>query len=484
MASRLLAALFSLSVLAQAPAQPDARLLDRARALLKSSPLIDGHNDYPWAVRENAQQDLDKLDIRKPQPSIMTDIARLRSGGVGGQFWSVYVPAELAGQSAVTATLEQIDIVYRMVRKYPDTFELALTADDVERTFKKGRIASLIGMEGGHSIDNSLGALRMFYRAGARYMTLTHSRNTAWADSSTDTPAAGGLTPFGEEVVREMNWLGMLVDLSHVSPDTMEDALRVSAAPVMFSHSSARAVTDVPRNVPDRILQMLPKNGGVVMVTFVPGFLSTKVAEWTKLQTAEQDRLRQQFPKDENAVKAGVASWASANPAPRATLADAADHIDHIRKVAGIDHIGLGGDFDGITSVAQGLEDVSTYPALLAELLRRGYTDEDVRKIAGLNVLRVMRERRARQQDAAGRTRPLDDAVHEVGRARSRLAPVAPARLSSCNAARPHRGHGRLDDGGHAGVPVPCRGSSGRPGRRDQPVRLLADAVAGPIGKC
>jgi membrane dipeptidase len=393
MGSRLLAALFCLSV-AQAQAQPDARLLDRARALLKSSPLIDGHNDYPWALRENALQDLEKLDIRKPQPSLMTDIARLRSGGVGGQFWSVYVPVELAGQAsggAVTATLEQIDIVYRMVRKYPDTFELALTADDVERIFKKGRIASLIGMEGGHSIDNSLGALRMFYRAGARYMTLTHSRNTAWADSSTDTPAAGGLTPFGEEVVREMNWLGMLVDLSHVSPDTMEDALRVTAAPVVFSHSSARAVTDVPRNVPDRILQMLPKNGGVVMVTLVPGFLSTRVAEWTKLQTAEQDRLKLQFPKDENAVKAGVASWTAANSAPRATLADAADHIDHIRKVAGIDHIGLGGDFDGISSVAQGLEDVSTYPALLAELLRRGYTDEDIRKISGVNVLRVMR---------------------------------------------------------------------------------------------
>ena len=394
MGFRLLTALFCLSVLAQTPAQPDPRLLERARTLLKSSPLIDGHNDYPWAVRENAQQDLEKLDIRKPQPSLMTDIARLRSGGVGGQFWSVYVPVELAEQAsggAVTATLEQIDIVYRMLRKYPDTFELALTADDVERIFKKGRIASLIGMEGGHSIDNSLGALRMFYRAGARYMTLTHSRNTAWADSSTDTPAAGGLTPFGEGVVREMNWLGMLVDLSHVSPDTMEDALRVTAAPVVFSHSSARAVTDVPRNVPDRILQMLPKNGGVVMVTFVPGFLSTRVAEWTKLQTAEQDRLRQQFPKDENAVKAGVASWTSAHPAPRATLADAADHIDHIRKVAGIDHIGLGGDFDGISSVAQGLEDVSTYPALLAELLRRGYRDEDIRKIAGLNVLRVMR---------------------------------------------------------------------------------------------
>ena len=391
MGSRILAVLFSLSLLAGGQAQTDARLLDRARALLKSSPLVDGHNDYPYEVREKAQQDLDKLDIRKPQPSIMTDIARLRSGGVGGQFWSVYVPVELAGQSAVTATLEQIDIVYRMVRKYPDVFELALTADDIERAFKKGRIGSLIGMEGGHSIDDSLGALRMFYRAGARYMTLTHSRNTAWADSCTDTAAASGLTGFGEEVVREMNWLGMLVDLSHVSPDTMDDALRVTAAPVIFSHSSARAVTDVPRNVPDRILQMLPKNGGVVMVTFVPGFLSTKVAAWTARQTAEQDRLRLQFPKDEGAVKTGLASWVAANPAPRATLSDAADHIDHVRKVAGIDHVGLGGDFDGISSVAQGLEDVSTYPALFAELLRRGYTDDDVRKIAGLNVLRVMR---------------------------------------------------------------------------------------------
>src|SRR5262245_45893681 len=252
-------------------AQGDAALLERARALHKQVPLIDGHNDYPWALRENAQRDLDKLDITKPQPSIMTDIPRLRAGGVGGQFWSVYVPAELQGQGAVTATLEQIDIVHRMMRKYPDTFELALTADDVERIFKKGKIASLIGMEGGHSIDNSLGALRMFYRLGARYMTLTHAKNIPWADSATDTPALNGLSPFGEQVVKEMNWLGMLVDLSHVSPDTMDDAIRVSEAPVMFSHSSSRAVNDVPRNVPDNILQKLPKNGGVVMVTFVPG---------------------------------------------------------------------------------------------------------------------------------------------------------------------------------------------------------------------
>jgi membrane dipeptidase len=279
-----------------------------------------------------------------------------------------------------------------MIRKYPDTFELALTADDIERIFKKGKIASLIGMEGGHSIDNSLAALRMFHRLGARYMTLTHSKNTGWADSATDDPKVGGLTPFGEQVVREMNWLGMLVDLSHVSPDTMDDAIRVSAAPVIFSHSSSRAVNDVPRNVPDTILRLLPKNGGVVMVTFVPGFLSPQVAAWNRLQTAEQARLTKQFPADANAVKSGLAAWTKANPAPRATLSDAADHIDHIREVAGIDHIGLGSDFDGIDSVVKGLEDVSTYPALTAELLRRGYKDEDLRKILGQNILRVMRE--------------------------------------------------------------------------------------------
>jgi membrane dipeptidase len=371
--------------------QGDAARLDHARALHKRVPLIDGHNDYPWALRENAARDLDRLDIAKPQPSIMTDIARLRAGGVGGQFWSVYVPADLQGQGAVTATLEQIDIVHRMMRKYPETFELALTASDVERIFKKGKIASLIGMEGGHSIDNSLGALRMFHRLGARYMTLTHSRNIPWADSATDIPALGGLSPFGEQVVREMNWLGMLVDLSHVSPDTMADAIAVSQAPVIFSHSSARALNDVPRNVPDNILEMLPKNGGVVMVTFVPGFLSPKVAEWNRLQTAEENRLKQQFANDPAAIKSGVDAWTKANPAPRATIADAANHIDHIKQVAGIDHIGLGGDFDGITSVVQGLEDVSTYPALTAELLRRGYKDDEIKKILGLNILRVMR---------------------------------------------------------------------------------------------
>ncbi|HEX6213791.1 MAG TPA: dipeptidase, partial [Vicinamibacterales bacterium] len=328
----------------------DAALLERARALHKQVPLIDGHNDYPWALRENAARDLEKLDITKSQPSIHTDIARLRTGGVGGQFWSVYTPSDYAGQTAVTATLEQIDIVHRMMKKYPDAFELALTAADVERIFKSGKIASLIGMEGGHSIDNSLAALRMFHRLGARYMTLTHSKNTDWADSGTDTPKHGGLNAFGEEVIREMNWLGMLVDLSHVSPDTMKDAIATSSAPVIFSHSSARAINDVPRNVPDDVLRLLPKNGGVVMVTFVPGFLSPKVTEWSKRQTDETTRLQQQFPGDEAARKSGLEAWTKSNPAPRATIADAADHIDHIKKVAGIDHIGLGGDYDGITS--------------------------------------------------------------------------------------------------------------------------------------
>ena len=372
------------------PQQPSESA--RVSTLLKQTPLIDGHNDYPWALREKAQRNFEKLDIATPQPTIMTDIARLRAGGVGGQFWSVYVPVELTGQSAVTATLEEIDTVCQMTRRYPDTFELALTADDVERIFKQGQIASLIGMEGGHSIDNSLAALRMFYRLGARYMTLTHAKSTAWADSATDDPKFGGLAPFGEEVVREMNWLGMLVDLSHVSPDTMEDAIRISQAPVIFSHSSARALNDVPRNVPDNVLRLLPKNGGVVMVTFVPGFLSPAVAAWNKLQDGERDRLTKQFPADAAAVTRGVDQWTAAHAAPRATLSDAADHIDHIRKVAGIDHIGLGSDFDGITQVPLGLEDVSKYPSLVAELMRRGYKDEEIKKILGQNILRVMRE--------------------------------------------------------------------------------------------
>src|SRR5688500_10745059 len=393
---------------------PDAALLERARALHKQVPLVDGHNDYPWVVRENVQRDVEKLDIRRSQPSIHTDIARLKAGGVGGQFWSVYVPAELQGQAAVTATLEQIDIVHRMMRKYPDVFELALTADDVEKIFKRGKIASLIGMEGGHSIDNSLGALRMFQRAGARYMTLTHSRNTGGGDSATDAPSSGGLAPFGEQAVREINWLGMLVDLSHVSPGTMEDALRVTEAPVIFSHSSARAVNDVPRNVPDQILKMLPQNGGIVMVTFVPGFVSRQVAEYgSETQRVNAD-LRQRFPSDDSARRRELAAWRASHPSPKATLKDVADHIDHIRRVAGADHVGIGGDFDGISETVVGLEDVSTYPALFAELSRRGWSEADLRKLAGENLLRVLKRAETVAARAKQQRQPSTKTIQEL----------------------------------------------------------------------
>jgi membrane dipeptidase len=378
--------------------EPDP-MLDRARRILRDTPVIDGHNDYPWAVREKAGGILDKLDIRQPQPTIMTDIARLATGGVGGQFWSVYVPATPAAEpsgNAVSATLDQIDIVHQMMAKYSASMALALTADDVERIQKAGKVASLIGVEGGHSINSSLGNLRMLYRLGARYMTLTHSLNTPWADSATDTPKVNGLSPFGEEVVREMNRIGMLVDLSHTAPATMAAALKVTTAPVIFSHSSARAVTDVPRNVPDDILTQVARNRGVVMVTFVPGFVSSEVAAYNKRENDERARLTPTLNNDTTAVDRAIADWRRTNPPPSASLIQVADHIDHIRKICGIDCLGLGGDFDGITSVPVGLEDVSDYPLLLAELLRRGYSDDDIRKIAGRNILRVMRAAEAR----------------------------------------------------------------------------------------
>jgi membrane dipeptidase len=389
LAAVLVAAMGTAAVGAQ-PA-PDTALLERAHRLMADTPLIDGHNDLPWAMREGTRYDFDAVDIRRAQPQLMTDIPRLKAGRIGGQFWSVYVPASLQGDAAVAATLEQVDAVYEMLRRYPDTFALVRTADELEQAFRAGKVASMMGMEGGHSIDSSLGTLRMFHRLGVGYLTLTHSANVPWADASTDTPAHDGLTRFGEEVVREMNRLGMLVDLSHVAPATMADAIRVSAAPIIFSHSSARAICDVPRNVPDDILRRMPANGGVVMVTFVPGFVSQEVAAYNRRAQAHLQGLRKELGNNDAAARA-MAEWRTANPEPRATLAQVADHIDHIRKVAGIDHIGLGGDFDGITSVPVGLEDVSTYPALIAELLRRGYTDADVRKVLGGNVLRVMRQ--------------------------------------------------------------------------------------------
>jgi membrane dipeptidase len=383
----------ALIVVSLCAAAAQADLVTRANALHRQAPLVDGHNDYPWALRQhNEERDLAKLDIARPQPTLMTDIPRLREGGVGMQFWSVYVPATLQGPAAVRTTLEQIDVVHRMVRKWPQTFELALTADDAERIFKAGKIASMIGMEGGHSIDNSLATLRMFHTTGARYMTLTHSSNIRWADSATGTAMLGGLSKFGEEVVREMNRLGMLVDLSHTSPAAREDALQVTEAPIIFSHSSARGMNDHPRNVPDSVLRLLPKNGGVVMVTFVPGFISATVTKYEDAATAERTRLRKLHPGNDRRVTSELDAWRRKNPAPRATLSQVADHIDHIRKVAGVDHIGLGGDFDGITTVVQGLEDVSKYPGLTVELLKRGYTDNDIRKIIGGNVLRVWRQ--------------------------------------------------------------------------------------------
>ena len=367
-------------------------LVDRAKALHERVPLIDGHNDLPWQYRQRVGRALSKIDISQAQPDLHTDILRLREGGLGGQFWSVYVSASLKTEELVRATMEQIDVVYNMIDRYPETFQLALTADQVEQAFQAGKVASLIGVEGGHSIDSSLAALRMFCRLGARYMTLTHSKSIPWADSATDDARAGGLTDFGREVVREMNRLGMLVDLSHVSPETMHHALDVAEAPVVFSHSSARALTDHPRNVPDDVLRRLTGSDGVVMVSFVPAFTSSAVYEHSRSRDAERERLEGLPGSTEQSVRDELDRWDGVNPAPRAKLTEVADHIDHLRSVAGIDHIGIGSDFDGISTVPEGLEDVSKYPMLTAELIRREYSDDDILKILGGNVLRVMRQ--------------------------------------------------------------------------------------------
>ena len=391
----LLLAAASITVLAAPVLAQDTAGEARARRILERSPLIDGHNDLPWALRQGFGNDPHAVDLTQDQSAnpttLHTDIPRLRQGGVGAQFWSVYVPASLPPVEAAKATFEQIDSVKRLVGSHPDVFELAYTADDIERVHRRGRIASLIGMEGGYSIDDSLGLLREFHDAGARYMTLTHSTTTTWADSATDAPKWGGLNPFGEEVVREMNRLGMMVDLSHVSEETMLDAVRVSEAPVIFSHSSARAVTNHPRNVPDAVLRMMPEDGGVVMVTFVPGFISEQVRAWGAARAAEEARLKSLNPGDPDAVAGGLRTWMAANVQPRATLDDVVAHIQHVRDVAGIDHVGLGGDFDGVGSLPDGVESVAAYPRILAALMARGWTEADIRKLAGRNVLRVMR---------------------------------------------------------------------------------------------
>ena len=374
--------------------QPDPAGEARALRILERTPLIDGHNDLPWALRAQFSNDPYRVDLAtdlSASTRLHTDIPRLRAGGVGAQFWSVYVPASMEPVEAAKATFEQIDTVKRIVAAYPATFEIATAADDISRIHKAGRIASLIGMEGGYSIDDSLGLLREFYDSGARYMTLTHSKTTTWADSATDAPRWGGLSPFGEQVVKEMNRLGMMVDLSHVSEETMQDALRISTAPVIFSHSSARAVTDHARNVPDSILRQMKDNGGVVMVTFVPGFINEEVRAWGAARAAEDARLKSLNPGNPEAVRTAMAAWIAAHPAPRATLDDVVAHIQHVRDVAGIDHVGLGGDFDGVDSLPVGVESVDAYPRILAALMSRGWTDADIRKLAGENLLRAFR---------------------------------------------------------------------------------------------
>ena len=377
------------AVPARAP-QSEADLLARARRIHAQTPLVDGHNDLPWEIREKAGGDLARLDPRRANPAQHTDIPRLRAGAVGGVFWAAYVPSAFAKGGAARVALEQIDLIHRMTAASPD-LRLALTADDVERAHREGKIASLIGIEGGHSIENSLGALRQFYGTGVRYMTLTHASTLDWADAATDSARHDGLTRFGEEVVREMNRLGMLVDLSHVSPATMKDALRVSAAPVIFSHSSARALADHPRNVPDDVLRLLKPNGGLVMVNFYSGFVDRAAANAMRNMFEVQRRFQAQFPNDPQAAQRAYRDWQRQNPVPRGTIATVADHIDHIVKVAGIDHVGIGSDYDGVTSLPVGLEDVSRFPYLTVELLRRGYSDADVRKVIGGNLLRVMR---------------------------------------------------------------------------------------------
>ncbi len=376
--------------------------MDKARRVLAAVPLFDGHNDLPWTIRERsaAPRDVVAYDLRQTTTG-HTDIARLRAGMVGAQFWSVYIPFQTVEEGAAKTQLEQIDIAKQIFSLYPDVLEETLTTDAVLDAFRRGRIASVMGMEGGHAIENSLGALRAFYAMGARYMTLTHSSNIDWADSGTDAPRHNGLTAFGREVVREMNRLGMLVDLSHTSPKTMHDVLDIAEAPVIWSHSSARALVEHGRNVPDDVLRRLPQNGGVVMVTFVPSFINEAVRDWQALP--EADRMR--------------------TPEPRATLADVADHIDHVRRVAGIEHVGIGSDFDGISSVPVGLEDVSTFPALFAELSRRGWSEDDLRKLAGENVLRAWRRAEVVAERLQRERPPSTATLEQLDGPRSRTAP-------------------------------------------------------------
>ena len=388
----LMAALLAATPLSAQPIDPAAQA--RIDRILKKTPLIDGHNDIAEQLAENYQRSIDGLaggtDQRSPKP-LMTDMARLHQGRVGGQFWSVYIDGTITGDEAIRQTIEQIDIVRRMIDAYPNDLQLAASADDVVRIHKAGRVASMIGVEGGRQIGGSLAALRQYYNLGARYMTLTHNQTTEWADSATDEAKFDGLSPFGVTVVHEMNRIGMLVDLSHVSPATMKDAIAASRAPVIFSHSSAQGVAGHPRNVPDEVLRLLPANGGVVMVNFVPPFLSDAVWRWGADKSAEEARLKAIHRASKAEVEAGLKAWEAAHPSPVVNVDDVADHIEHVVKVAGYDHVGIGGDLDGIDSTPQGLDGVEDYPLLFAELIRRGWSDENLAKLAGGNVLRVLR---------------------------------------------------------------------------------------------
>ena len=384
-----------------------------ARDLLRRFPIMDGHNDLPWALRERTGRNIDRVNLAAPVTGTHTDLPRLASGGVGAQFWSVYVPAELPGDMAVTATLEQIDLVHEMIRRYPAALELALTAADAEWILATGKVASLLGAEGGHSIACSLSVLRALHALGVRYLTLTHNRNVPWADSATDEPAAGGLTAFGREVVSEMQRLGMLVDLSHVSAGTMRDAFDNAEAPVIFSHSSARALCDHPRNVPDDMLARLPDNGGVCMVTFVPAFVSQVCRDWDLGFAAEME-CRGLDHKDISSRQQLLAEWAASHPRPAAALSQVADHIDHVREVAGVGHVGLGGDYDGTDQLPEGLQDVSCYPALIAELQRRGWSEADCGQLASGNILRVMREAAAAAEAISARRGPSQARIEDL----------------------------------------------------------------------
>lgn len=389
--------------------------LATARELLSRHPLVDGHNDLPWSIRTRFGPDLGRLDLAAPVAGTHTDLPRLRRGGVGGQFWSVYVPGTLHGDAAVATTLEQVDLVHRMIRCHRDDLELALSAEDVEGAFSRGRIASLLGAEGGHSIANSMGVLRMLHRLGVRYLTLTHNVNVPWADSATDVPSTGGLSPFGREVVREMHRLGMLVDLSHVAVTTARDVLGMAEAPVIFSHSGARAVCDHPRNVPDDLLRRLSANGGVCMVTFVPDFVSPRCRAWALGLRAEVER-RGLDPRDAGIRATVGVEYAVAHPRPRAALAEVADHIEHVRTVAGIDHVGIGGDYDGADDVPDGLEDVACYPALIAELLGRGWSRDECVRLIGGNVLRVLREAEAVSRSSTALRGPSTATIEDLDR--------------------------------------------------------------------